>query len=109
MPQLNSAEPPPPAPEHLSPRAAAIWRSLVPSKIAHPSRCALLQAGLEDLDLADRLTALVRDAGPIVTSSSGGLAHVHPALKAMKDSKASYARIMAALGADNWILEKRPA
>lgn len=46
-------------PPHLSERAQALWREVVPRRAVSPERLALLQVALEALERADAASAIV--------------------------------------------------
>ena len=88
----------PPAPSHLSARAAALWASVVAAD-THPARLALIQTALEALDRADQAREqLARDGLLSAPSRETGFVHVHPAVKVEKDARQQFAAIWSSLG-----------
>ena len=60
-------------------------------------RIALFTAGLEALDRADAARGVVEAEGLMVKTLTTGVAHVHPAVKIERESRAQFANIWAAL------------
>ena len=84
-------------PKHLSPRAAALWASVVPSRAKSPGRLALIQAALEALDLADAARLAVAEHGMVSVTKTTGAVHVHPLVKVERDARAQFTSIWLAL------------
>lgn len=85
-------------PEHLSASAKALWLGVVPSKVRHPARLAVLLEGLEARDQAAAARAMVTAEGLVVTSERSGLAHPHPALKVEEAGRRHFLRCWTQLG-----------
>ena len=84
-------------PSHLSPRATALWRSLVPSRARSPARLALLQAGLEAWTVPTPSTRGVAAAGMTTTTATTKAVHVHPLVKVEREARAQFAKIFSEL------------
>jgi P27 family predicted phage terminase small subunit len=92
-------EPPPPEPPvHLSLRAQALWRQLVPRRAKSPERLTLLQAALEALDRADRAREAIEREGLTVRTETTGAMHIHPLVRVEEKSRQAFGRIWRDLG-----------
>lgn len=88
---------------HLSERAAALWRELVPRRARSPERLALLQAALEALDRADAARVAL-DGQPLTTTTrTSGAVHVHPLVRVERESRAAFARLWRDLALTYWV------
>lgn len=87
----------PEPPEHLSERAKGLWREVVPRRALSPGRLALLQTALEALDRAEECRVAIGRDGLVSKTETTGAVHVHPLLKAEKDSRQLFARLWTAL------------
>ena len=86
-----------PPPDHLSDRAAELWRSVVPSRVSTPSRRAMVLAGLESLDRANKAQAVIDTEGLTVKLPNGKMVHKHPLLKTESENRALFLRTWARL------------
>lgn len=101
MPMAKKYPGPPPAPEppaHLSERAKALWRAVVPDRARSPGRLALVQTALEALDRADAAAAVIEQEGMLCETRVTGTKHVNPLLKVEKDNRQLFARLWSDLG-----------
>ena len=88
----------PPAPTHLSERAAALWRELGPWRADTLGRRTLFQAALEALDRAEQARELIETAGLVSATKTTGALHIHPAVKVEREARAQFAAIWTQLG-----------
>jgi hypothetical protein len=95
-------------PVRLSARSAGLWRALVPARCASLERLALLQAGLEALDLADRAQDEVQRDGLTYKTDKTGAIHAHPCIAIEATARRQFLRIWLALGLD-WNTDLDPA
>jgi phage terminase small subunit len=91
--------PPPDPPGHLSDRSQELWRAVITGPLA-PGRAAVVITALEALDRAGEASRILAAEGLTVTTATTGVAHVHPAVKIERDSRALFARLWMALGLD---------
>src|SRR5690606_11000959 len=84
-------------PTHLSPRAASLWRSVVPSRARTPGRLAMIQTALEALDRADAARIAVETEGMVSVTKTTGAVHVHPLVKVERECRQQFARIWTEL------------
>ena len=84
-------------PEHLSNRAATLWRDVVPRRAKSPGRIAIVQAALESLDRADTARAAVEVAGMTTTTKTTGAVHVHPLVKVERESRSQFTKLWGSL------------
>lgn len=84
-------------PPHLSDRAAALWRDLVPRRAKTPGRVAMVQTALEALDRADAAREAVEVAGMTTTTKTTGAVHVHPLVKVERESRAQFTKVWGTL------------
>ena len=82
-----------PPPAHLSDRAKALWRCVVPERATAAERLAVIQAALEALDRADAAADLVRRQGMTVVTLTTGAVHAHPMLRVDHDERTAFARL----------------
>jgi P27 family predicted phage terminase small subunit len=82
-----------PPPGHLSDRAKALWRCIVPERATAPERLAVIQAALEALDRADSATELVRQQGMTFVTVKTGAVHSHPMIRVEHDERKEFARL----------------
>jgi P27 family predicted phage terminase small subunit len=87
-----------PPPAHLSERARALWRVLVPRRARSPERLALLTVALEALDRAEQARAQLEQEGLTRTTETTGTVHLHPASRIEKDARSLFARVWEQLG-----------
>lgn len=86
-----------PVPDGLSPRAAALWRELQPTKARSRGRQEMLAQALLALDVAE--TARAAFAGGLtVTSGRSGVTHVKPEARLWKDAMNVFTTSWRALG-----------
>ncbi len=96
----RESSPPPepiPAPPGLSPKSAALWAALVPAQATTPARREFLYQALLALDRADAAAATVMKEGMITVTERSGVAHIHPLVKAERESRQAFARMWTAL------------
>lgn len=84
-------------PEHLSDRAAVLWRDVVPRRAKSPGKVAIVQSALEALDRADAARAEVEVAGMTTTTKTTGAVHVHPLVKVERESRAQFTKLWGSL------------
>lgn len=84
-------------PEHLSSRAAALWRDVVPRRAKSPGKVAIVQSALEALDRADAARVEVEVAGMTTTTKTTGAVHVHPLVKVERESRAQFSKLWDSL------------
>lgn len=89
-------------PAHLSPRAAALWRSVVPAKAKTMPRIALVQAALESLDRADQAREQIAEGALAFTTKTTGAVHVNPLTKLEKESRAAFVATWGGVLSFNW-------
>ena len=80
-------------PAHLSERSKELWRANVPSRCHSAGRLALLQAGLEALDLSDRARTEVHAGELTTTTKTTGAQHLHPCIKTELEARRQFASI----------------
>ena len=89
----ESQLPPPPPPEppaHLSERAKALWKQIVPARGWSPGRLVLLQTALESLDRADEARSAVQAAGLTTVTARTGVIHVNPLVKIEREARGQF-------------------
>ncbi|MFH1921628.1 MAG: P27 family phage terminase small subunit [Planctomycetota bacterium] len=84
-------------PEHLSDRAKALWREVVPRRVDHPEQFALLQTALEALDGADSCREVIAREGRTVKTLTTGTIHKHQAVDMEKEYRAAFSKMWSAL------------
>lgn len=84
-------------PPHLSDRAAALWRDVVPRRAKTPGRVAMVQTALEALDRADAAREAVEVSGMTTTTKTTGAVHVHPLVKVERESRAQFTKVWGTL------------
>ncbi len=89
-------------PSHLSPRSAALWRSIVPSQAHGAPKLALVQSALEALDRADQAREQIAIEGLTFTTKTTGAVHVHPLAKLEKESRAAFVATWSGVLKFNW-------
>lgn len=85
-------------PAHLSPRAAALWLAVVPSRARSPGRLAMVQAALEALDRADLARLAIAAEGMTTTTRTTGAVHLHPLLRVEREARAQFLTAWDRLG-----------
>jgi phage terminase small subunit len=85
-------------PEGLSERSAALWRDLVPRRVASLQRQQLLVEGLRSLDRIEEARRVIAAEGLILRSARSGVAHAHPAVAIERQARVSFFRIWRELG-----------
>jgi P27 family predicted phage terminase small subunit len=80
-------------PKHLSDRAKAIWRELVPARARSLGRLTLLQAALEALDRCDAAREAIGTAGLTTTTKTTGAVHLHPLLRVERESRQQFGKL----------------
>jgi P27 family predicted phage terminase small subunit len=90
----------PPAPAHLSERAASFWRHLMPDRCGSPGRILLLEAALDALDRADEAAELIKRDGLVTKSERSGVVHAHPAIAVEAAARRQFIRLWMHLGLD---------
>ncbi|MFN7542824.1 MAG: P27 family phage terminase small subunit [Acidobacteriota bacterium] len=83
------------APNGLSPRAAELWREIVPRQAKSPERLAMVEQALRAYDRAEQCREAIDSQGLMI--EGGKLAHINPLLKAEKDARAQFAQMWRAL------------
>lgn len=87
----------PEPPAHLSEKAKALWREVVPRRCRSPERIALLEVALRSLDRADMAAAAIESEGMITKTETTGAVHVHPLVKVERESRQLFARIWGSM------------
>lgn len=88
----------PPAPKHLSPDAKKLWASILSIwAIVDSANLAVLQAGLEARDRADKARLRINRDGVIVKDRFGQ-DKPHPLLPAERDNRAAFLAALKQLG-----------
>jgi phage terminase small subunit len=85
-------------PSHLSERAAALWRDVVPRRAKSPGRLAMILAALEALDRADKARTAVDAEGMTTVTKSTGAVHIHPLLKIEREGRHQFTTLWSSLG-----------
>lgn len=80
----------PDPPAHLSERSRELWSAIGPKEARSVGRRTLFQTALEALDSADSARRIIAAEGLIVRTGKSGVAHLHPAAKAEKESRAAF-------------------
>lgn len=88
----------PPPPEGLSPRLAAIWTQLGPTRAKSQGRRVIFEEGLRSLGQVHQARDVWARDGMVVTSERSGVVHLHPAAKLEKDAMATFLSCWRALG-----------
>ncbi len=84
-------------PEHLAPKAKALWAEVVPDRICDAECLALLSEALSALDRATAAREQIDREGMVAVSSTG-VPHANPLLRVEKDARQQFARIWTELG-----------
>jgi P27 family predicted phage terminase small subunit len=84
-------------PTHLSARAKALWKDLVPRRAKSAGRRALLLAALEALDRAEEARKKISKTGLTTTTKSTGAVHLNPLVKLEREARQQFARIWSDL------------
>ncbi len=85
-------------PPHLSPRAADLWRAVVPSRAKSAERLAIITEALTALDRADAAAAQVNSDGMATVTASTKAIHAHPLLKVERESRQMFLKAWRDLG-----------
>jgi phage terminase small subunit len=94
----NVVEREPPAPPgHLSARSQELWRELHDELEDNRGREVLFIQALESLDRADVARAQIAAEGPVLTTS-GKMAHAHPAVKIESEARREFLKLWKTLG-----------
>ena len=88
----------PRAPEHLSRRAATLWKELAAEVRQTPGRLVLFQAALEALDRAEGARRAIYAAGLTHTTQTTGALHAHPLLRVETEARRRFAALWQRLG-----------
>ena len=80
-------------PQHLSERAKALWRELVPARARSIGRLTLLQTALESLDRADMARVALAGGSLTTVTQSTKAVHLNPLAKLERESREQFARI----------------
>lgn len=86
----------PPAPAHLSERSRELWQKVVTQPLS-PGRLVLLETGLVALDRAEAARAQIERDGMMVENEKTHMVHVHPLLRAERDSMGVFLRVWSEL------------
>jgi P27 family predicted phage terminase small subunit len=89
----------PPAPEHLSPSAAAWWTTTVERYVLEEHHLRLLQLCCEAWDRAQAARAQLDRDGLTVPHGDGGI-RAHPCIAIERDSRLAVARLVRELDLD---------
>jgi phage terminase small subunit len=89
--------PPPDPPEHLSDRAKALWRSVVPRRAKSPERLAMVQTALEALDRADGARLAIAEQGLTTVTKTTGTIHLNPLAGLEREARAQFLSAWTAL------------
>lgn len=84
-------------PDHLSDKNKSLWASIVPNRAKSPGRLALLTAGLEALDRADKAREAIAATCLTTKTERSGVTHVNPLVKIERESRQQFARIWGEL------------
>lgn len=84
-------------PSHLSDRAAALWRDVVPRRAKSPGKVVIVQSALEALDRADAARVAVEVAGMTTTTKTTGAVHVHPLVKVEREARGQFTKLWGEL------------
>ena len=87
-----------PAPDHLSEKAKRLWGAIAEKRASSPERLALLQIGLEALDLADHCKRSIDQQGLTVETKRSGMSHLNPLLKTMRENQNLFVKVLNSLG-----------
>lgn len=86
------------APGHLRPETQAWWQAIYDKYDLDDHHLQMLTLAGEELDAAARAQADLDAAGSDYVQSKGGRLMPHPAVKARRDAKITFARLMRELG-----------
>lgn len=87
------------APQHLSERSQALWRSVLQRHELEDEHLVTLELALAALDRADAARELLARDGLTIRGAHGGLA-AHPAITIERDSRIAVMRGLRQLGLD---------
>jgi P27 family predicted phage terminase small subunit len=85
-------------PEHLSESSKALWRDVVPARGKSVGRLALIAAALEARDRADEARQILLNEGLFSQEKGAKMAHLHPAYRVEKESRAQFVSLWRELG-----------
>lgn len=91
---------PTPPPDHLSEKAAAIWREVVTTYVVEIEGLPLLEQALTQYDRAAQARREIEREGLTWTNPDSGAVHVNPAVKAERDATKAFRLAWKALDLD---------
>lgn len=85
-------------PEGLSADSLELWADVVPTRCRSAGRLALLTEALRARDRAEQARLALADDSLTTKTATTGAIHLHPLIKAERESRQQFARIWEILG-----------